>query len=91
MKKTVSAYDARTRFGEMINLAYYQGMEIIVEKMGKPMVKITKVTADEVKPNRAELIEKYAGIWRDEDLTIVKKEMKKFRKNFKLIREHVSV
>ena len=40
--KTVSAYQARTNFGEILNLVYYQGGEVVVERKGKPMVKIVK-------------------------------------------------
>lgn len=42
MTKIISAYQARTNFGEIINQVYYQGEEIIVTKTGKPMVKIVK-------------------------------------------------
>lgn len=35
--KTVSAYKARTSFGELLNEIYYCGEEVVVEKMGKPM------------------------------------------------------
>lgn len=35
--KTVSAYNARTNFGELLNEIYYRGEEIVVEKMGKPV------------------------------------------------------
>lgn len=35
--KTVSAYKARTNFGELLNEIYYRGEEVIVEKMGKPV------------------------------------------------------
>lgn len=43
MTKTVSAYEARTNLGELLNLVYYKGDIVIIEKMGKPMVKLTKV------------------------------------------------
>ena len=49
MTKTVSAYEARTNLGELINLAYYQGAEIVVKRMGKPMVKIVRIDKDEKK------------------------------------------
>lgn len=38
--KTVSAYKARTNFGELLNEIYYRGEEVIVEKMGKPVAMI---------------------------------------------------
>ncbi|MFN4212773.1 MAG: type II toxin-antitoxin system Phd/YefM family antitoxin [Microgenomates group bacterium] len=46
--KVYSAYEARNKFGEILNLVYYQGAEIIVEKMKKPIVKI--VPLPDVKP-----------------------------------------
>lgn len=39
---TVSAYRARTNFGEILNLVYYRGDEVVVERKGKPVVKIIK-------------------------------------------------
>lgn len=45
--KTVSAYHARTNFGEILNMVYYQGNEVVVERKGKPVVKIIKFT-DEI-------------------------------------------
>ncbi len=42
MTKIISAYEARTNFGELLNQVYYQGEEILVTKTGKPMVKIIK-------------------------------------------------
>lgn len=44
---TVSAYRARTNFGEILNLVYYRGDEVVVERKGKPVVKIIKFT-DEI-------------------------------------------
>lgn len=38
--KAVSACQLRNRLGEYLNLVYYQGQEIIVEKMRKPIIKI---------------------------------------------------
>ncbi len=48
--QTVTASDARARFGELLNLVYYRGATIIVTKMGKPVVKITKI--DGLKHNK---------------------------------------
>lgn len=64
--KTISAYDARVRFGELLNEVYYKGEEVIVERKGKPMVKISKIekpkTATDFKAFRAA-----AGSWEDID------------------------
>lgn len=85
MKKVVSASEVRTKFGEIMNLAYYQGVEFIVEKMGKPVVKITKVEDSKNSLSRNELISRFAGVWSNEEVKEIKKNMRKFRKNFKLI------
>ena len=83
MTKTYSAYDARTRFGEILNLAYYQGVEIIVERMGKPMVKIIK--ADDKKTASKELIAKYRGIWNNPLGEKISKRAADFRTSFKIM------
>ena len=64
--RTVSAYDARVRLGELLNEVYYRDEEIIIERKGKPMVKISKVektkTAADLKAFLAA-----AGSWKDVD------------------------
>lgn len=64
--KTVSAYNARIRFGELLNEVYYKGEEVVVERKGKPMVKISKIeepkTAADFKAFRAA-----AGSWENID------------------------
>lgn len=42
MTKIISAYEARTNFGELLNQVYYQGEEVVVTKSGKNMVRIIK-------------------------------------------------
>jgi len=82
MTKTYSAYEARKNFGELLNLVYYKDIEVIVEKMGKPVVKISKIKTNK-KESREELIAKYSGIWKDDpNIDKIEKEMLKFRKNF---------
>ena len=44
MTKTVNVYKLRTNLGEYLNEVYYQGNEVIVERRGRPMVKIVQVT-----------------------------------------------
>lgn len=84
--KTISAYEARKNFGELMNLAYYNNYEIIVEKMGKPMIKIIKmVTSVNSIPSRSEVMDKYSGVWDTNELKGIEKTTKSFRKNFKLI------
>jgi len=43
MTKTVSAYKLRTNLGEHLNDVYYRDNELIIERRGKPLVKIVKI------------------------------------------------
>jgi len=81
----MSAYSARKNFGEIMNLAYYSNYEIIVEKMGKPMIKIVKVVNLPKKTySRSEIMAKYAGAWSLKTAKDIVKNTKSFRKNFKI-------
>lgn len=82
--QTVSATDARARFNELMNLAYYNNATIVVTRMDKPTIKITRADDNNIKPNRD--LTPFIGIWAD-DGDKIKKEMKKFRRDFKFIRE----
>lgn len=42
MTRIVSTYELRTNLGEIMNLVYYQGEDILVTKTNKPMVRIIK-------------------------------------------------
>ena len=85
MIKTISAYEARKNFGELMNLAYYKDYEIIVEKMGKPMIKIIKVANSTNKAvSRSEIMAKYSGVWDAHDSKEIVKSSKSFRKSFKI-------
>ena len=86
MLKTISAYEARKNFGELMNLAYYKDYEIIVEKMGKPMIKIIKAThATNKTMSRSEILAKYSGVWDRNDSKDIVKSTKSFRKNFTIL------
>lgn len=86
MLKTMSVFEARKNFSELMNLAYYNNYEIIVEKMGKPMIKIIKMVSPTNKiPSRSEIMAKYAGVWDTKELKEIERNSKSFRKNFKLI------
>jgi prevent-host-death family protein len=37
MKRTISAGEARTRLGELLEAVYYRGDEVVIERAGKPM------------------------------------------------------
>lgn len=87
MLKTISAYEARKNFGELMNLAYYSNYEIVVEKMGKPMVKIIKVVLPKRKLiSRLDLMAKYAGVWNTVDSKKILRSVKLFRNNFKILK-----
>lgn len=84
MLKTVSAYEARTNLGELLNLVYYNNIEVVIERMGKPVAKITKLgKARSIRPKKNFL--RLAGIWNSKDGKTIEKNMNKFRKNFTLI------
>lgn len=65
MTKVISAYDARTNFGEIINQVYYQDEEIIVTKTGKPMVKIVKADTEKEGETASSGLKELYGIWAD--------------------------
>jgi len=60
--RIVSAYKARTNFGELLNEIYYRGEEVIVEKMGKPVAKIIPFRIEEKASNPFLAA---AGSWKD--------------------------
>ena len=77
--KTISAYNARTRFGELLNEVYYKDEEIVVERKGKPMVKIVKA-----EPRREKTVDPFlrvAGVWKDLDTDKMIKEIYEARKD----------
>lgn len=37
MKRTLSAVEARQRFGEVLEGVFYRGDEVVIERAGKPM------------------------------------------------------
>ncbi len=43
MKRSISAMEARKRFGELLEEVYYRGDEVIIERAGKPMAAIVPV------------------------------------------------
>lgn len=64
--KTVSAYDARIRFGELLNEVYYRGEEVIVERKGRAMVKISKIEGPKTKAD-FNAFRAAAGSWENVD------------------------
>ncbi len=43
MEKTIGAYEARRRFGQLIEEAYYRRDHFIVERAGRPMAVIVSI------------------------------------------------
>ena len=43
MEKTIGAYEARRRFGQLIEEAYYKRDHFIVERSGRPMAAIVSI------------------------------------------------
>jgi prevent-host-death family protein len=43
MRKTVSAVEARKRFGEVLEGVYYRGDEVVIERAGKPMAVVVSM------------------------------------------------
>lgn len=87
MTKTVSAYEARTNLGELINLVYYKNIEVVIERMGKPMVKIVNLKKTKNKNvDIKKTILKFAGIWDNKDGKIIEKYAKKLRKTAKIVK-----
>ncbi|MFH1713431.1 MAG: type II toxin-antitoxin system prevent-host-death family antitoxin [Candidatus Jacksonbacteria bacterium] len=56
MTKTINAYKLRTNLGEFLNEVYYKGDEIIIERRGKPLVKIVKIKLEEIRMNNNKMI-----------------------------------
>ncbi len=69
--QTVSAYRARTNFGEILNMVYYQGNEVVVERKGRPLVKIVKFTDRGPKSN---LLLDSTGFWKHLDADKITKK-----------------
>jgi len=77
--KTISAYDARTKLGELLNEVYYKNEEIVIERKGKPMVKIIKY--EESVNDKDDAFHKLAGLWKDLDTDKMIKDIYEARKD----------
>lgn len=77
--RIISAYDARTKFGELLNEVYYKGEEVVVERKGKPMVKIVKVKKE--KKSKKDPLLAAAGMWKDLDTDKMIRDIYKARKD----------
>lgn len=48
MKRTISAVEARKRFGDILSGVYYRGDEVVIERAGKPMAVVIPTSRYEV-------------------------------------------
>jgi len=72
--------EARRRFGEILNSAFYRGISTVIERKGKPIAKVVPVIDDRVAPQKDIL--SYAGIWKDaDDVRSMKKEIVRLRRS----------
>ena len=83
MTKTISAYEARTNLGEILNLVYYRGDTVIIEKMGKPMVKLTRVDVSWKKSKKGIL--NWAGSWNNKDSELIEMYALDLRRKSKIV------
>ncbi|MBM4402563.1 MAG: type II toxin-antitoxin system Phd/YefM family antitoxin [Candidatus Cloacimonetes bacterium] len=92
--ETISAYEARVRFGDLLNRVYYGGVSIEIERYGNPIAKLippdstksnkkTKKTAKRKTKKRKETVTdkltKFAGIWSDEDAEKMIRDIRAWR------------
>lgn len=80
MNTTVTAMEARKRFGEILNSALYQGVSTVIKRKGKAVAKVVPMLDDRVVPRKDMLA--YAGIWKDaDDIVKMKKEIVRLRRS----------
>lgn len=77
MTKKVSALKARRNLGELLNRAYYKGEEIIIEKKGKVVAKLTRF--ETASPSEKDQFVAAAGAWKNMDTEKLKDLVKKSR------------
>lgn len=80
MNTTISAMEARKRFGEILNSAFYRGISTVIERKGKPIAKVVPIQNDRIAPRKDFLA--YAGIWKDVgDVLTMKKTITRLRRS----------
>lgn len=80
MNTIVSAMEARKRFGEILNSAFYRGISTVIERKGKPIAKVVPIPNDRIAPRKDFLA--YAGIWKDaDDMLTMKKTISRLRRS----------
>ena len=77
---TVTAMEARKRFGEILDSAFYRGISTVIERKGKPIAKVVPILGDRAAPGKNLLA--YAGIWSDTgEVTRMKKAVARLRRS----------
>lgn len=92
--ETVSAYEARVKFGNLLNRVYYGGTSFIIERYGTPLANLVPPAAETKKKRTKEKskaktkkrkesamdkLMKFAGILNDEDAEVYMKVYKESR------------
>lgn len=80
MTKTISAYKLRTNLGEILNEVYYRGLEVVIERKGKPLARIVKFQDNEKKPKINEPLFELFGLLNKEAAEELEKNIKNLRK-----------
>jgi prevent-host-death family protein len=64
MKRKLSAVEARTKLGEILEGVYYRGDEVVIERAGKPMAVVIPASLYEtLEKNRTRLFELIEQNW----------------------------
>lgn len=80
MTTVISATELKNKVSKIINEAYFKRETIIVEKHGKPMIKIMPIEEDREKKIK-EALDKYCGIMPDfPDVTKFRRSRKRWPK-----------
>lgn len=79
MNNVVTAIEARRRFGEILNNAFYRGASTTIERKGKPVARIVPLMDDTLRVSKN--IALYAGIWKNKrDILLMKREALRLRR-----------
>lgn len=80
MTRKVSAYKLRTNLGEVLNEVYYKNVEVIVERKGKPLARITRPEKPREFKRSNKPLFKLAGLISKEAISDLEKGVKDVRK-----------
>lgn len=80
MTKTISAYKLRTNLGEVLNEVYYKGVNVIVERKGKPLARIVKLKETDKRAKINEPLFNLIGLLSKEAADELERNIKDLRK-----------